>query len=116
MNWPTPGCGDVAAIHRIRLRGAWSIERSDDGSAVFERSFGSPRTLDDGETVWLVCDGVPGQGVVLLNGMRIGDVIAGNAFEADVTAVMRTRNSIRFEVGRAGEAELGEVGLEFRRE
>ena len=101
-------------VHRIRLRGAWRIERCDDGSATFERSFGSPRTLDDGERVWLVCDAVPGNGVVLVNGIRIGDAVAGSAFEADVTGVMRTRNCVRFESDGVGERELGEVGLEFR--
>ena len=101
-------------VHKIRLRGAWRVERADDGSGVFERSFGSPRTLDAGESVWLVCDHVPGIGVVLLNGTRIGDAIAGSAFEADVTGVMVVRNSVRFELDRVGDAELGEVGLEFR--
>ena len=101
-------------IHRIRLRGAWRIERAEDGSATFERSFGYPRTLDAGETVWLVCDRVPGNGVMSVNGSKIGDAIAGAAFEADVTGVMQPRNSVRFELTVVGEAELGEVGLEFR--
>ena len=101
-------------VHRIRLRGAWRIERAEDGSALFERSFGSPRTLDAGETVWLVCDGVPGSGVVLMNGTKIGEASAGAAFEADVTGAMLPRNSVRFELAEIGDAELGEVALEFR--
>jgi hypothetical protein len=104
----------VAAIHRIRLQGAWRIERAEDGSAVFERSFGSPRTLDAGETVWLVCDRVPGNGKVLVNGEVIGEAIAGSAFEGEVTGVMRTRNSVRFELVGVADGESGEVGLEFR--
>lgn len=100
--------------HRIRLRGAWHIERAADSSAIFERSFGSPRTLDAGETVWLVCDRVPGNGVVLVNGKKIGDAAAGSGFEGEVTSMMQARNSVRFELVGIGEAELGEVGLEFR--
>ncbi len=104
----------MATVHRIRLRGAWRIERRDDGSATFERNFGSPRTLDDGETVWLVCDAVPGYGAVWVNGSKIGDAVAGSAFESDVTGVMGVRNSVRFQLGGVEVEQLGEVGLEFR--
>ena len=100
-------------VHKIRLRGAWRIERRDDGSAVFERSFGSPRTLDAGETIWLVCDDVPGIGVVLVNGRMAGDAIGG-AFAAELTGRLLPRNAVRFELTGVGEAELGEVRLEFR--
>ena len=102
------------SIHRIRIQGGWRIERAADGSAVFERSFGSPRTLDAGETVWLVCDLVPGNGVVSVNGRVIGAASAGSAFAGEVTGVMVARNSVRFVLTEVETGELGQVGLEFR--
>lgn len=102
------------AVHKIRLRGAWKIERHADGSAVFERAFGSPRSLDTGESVWLVCERLPGRGAVSVNKLMIGDAIAGAAFAGNVTAAMLPRNHVRFELQAVGDADLGEVGLEFR--
>jgi len=101
-------------VHTIRLRGAWKIERRADGSAVFERAFGSPRTLDAGESIWLVCNTVPGNGTVLVNGIAIGDAVAGSAFQGDATGAMQPRNSVRLELRAVGHANLGEVSLEFR--
>jgi len=102
-------------VHTIRLRGAWKIERRADGSAVFERDFGSPRTLDAGERVWVVCERVPGNGVASVNGIEIGDAVSGSAFAADATEPLLPRNRVRFELMAVGDAELGEVGLEFRK-
>ena len=102
------------AIHKIRLRGAWKIERRADGTAGFERDFGAPRSLDAGETVWLVCAALPGTGAVSVNGIKIGDSVAGVAFQGDATAAMLPRNHVRFELQAVGDADLGEVGLEFR--
>ena len=113
-NSPRSGCANVAVVHRIRLRGGWRVERREDGSAVFERSFGSPRTLDAGESVWLVCERVQGSGAVRVNGQTIGDTSAGNAFAGDVTGVLLARNCVRLELVGVGSKELGEVGLEFR--
>ena len=102
-------------VHKIRLRGSWKIERREDGSAVFERDFGSPRTRDAGERVWLVCDRVPGNGVASVNGIEIGDAVAGSAFAGDATDPLQPRTRVRFELLAVGDAELGEVGLEFRK-
>ena len=106
----------MSVVHRIRLRGGWRVERAEDGSAVFERGFGAPRTMEAAETVWLVCDCMPGNGVVQVNGRKIGDAVAGSGFAGELTGVMLPRNMVRIELTGAGGAELGEVGLEFRTE
>ena len=102
------------AVHKIRLRGAWKIERHADGTAVFERDFGFPKRLDVEETVWLVCERLPGNGAVSVNGIKIGDAVTGLAFQSDATAAMLPRNCVRIELQAVGDADLGEVGLEFR--
>ena len=62
----------------------------------------------------MVCDRVPGNGAVSLNGIKIGDAVTGLAFQGDATATMLPRNCVRIELQAVGDADLGEVGLEFR--
>ena len=103
----------MSAVHRIRLRGGWKIERAADGSAVFERSFGSPRTLDAGESVWLTCESVPVDGCVQLNDEVAGACVIG-AFAVEITKFLLPRNVVRFALRDCGNADIGEVALEFR--
>jgi beta-galactosidase/beta-glucuronidase len=80
------------ATHRIHLKGPWELESPDPtstgrvtmpadwqslfgtaaGRAVFRRRFHSPTNLEPDDRVWLVFDGVGGQGTVRINGEDVG--------------------------------------------
>jgi hypothetical protein len=92
------------ATHRIRLRGFWEATPRADGRTRHVRRFGKPRTLDPGESAWLVGD--TGPAAVFLNGEPVGQSVGPFAFE--VTSRLQTRNEL------AIEGELGEVALEIR--
>jgi uncharacterized protein (DUF2249 family) len=94
-------------VHRIRLRGFWEATPLADGRTRHVRRFGKPRTLDPGETAWVVGDANPGPVVVFLNGEEIGRAEAG-PFAFEVTARLQARNEL------AIEGALGEVALEVR--
>jgi hypothetical protein len=98
--------------HRIRLRGAWEAAPLGGGRVRHARRFGRPRTQDARETVWLVCESVPGAAVVSLNGARIGEAAAGQGFALDVTGRLDARNEIMIDV--LSDAALGEVVIEIR--
>ena len=91
--------------HRIRLRGFWEATPLADGRTRHVRRFGKPRTLDPGETAWVVGDAGPA--TVFLNGEEIGYADVG-PFAFEVTSRLQTRNEL------AIEGELGEVALEIR--
>ena len=100
------------AVHTIRLRGAWSATTTG-GRARHARKFGRPRTLDAGERVWLVCNGVPGPTSVFVNGESVGMIEEGGGpFAADVTDRLEMRNEVVFDT--AATDPLGEVVLEIR--
>jgi hypothetical protein len=86
--------------HRIRLHGFWVAT-----AGRHARRFGRPRTLDAGETAWLV--GV-GSGTVFLNGEPLGEAVGEFAF--DVTAMPLPRN----ELAVLGAAQPADVALEIR--
>lgn len=100
---------DPAALHAIRLRGAWA---STPGGR-HARAFGWPTTLDPHERVWLVITAVAGPARVTVNGTPVGELPAGtHPFAADVTRLLRPRNELVI-IARAG-ARLFEVTLEVR--
>jgi hypothetical protein len=86
--------------HRIRLHASWVT-----AAGRHARRFGRPRTLDAGETAWLVGVGV---GTVLLNGEPLGEV--GGPFAFDVTAKLLPRN----ELSLVGATHPEDVALEIR--
>ena len=98
--------------HRIRLGPPWDTTTAD-GRTRHARKFGRPRSLSPAETVWLVCESVPGPAVVSVNGEAVGSVgEAGGPFTADVTALLNSRNEVVIDTVSAG--PLGEVALEIR--
>jgi hypothetical protein len=120
--------------HRIRLRGPWECEQlihrvtmpcrwpeaglaGFRGSARFLRKFGYPGQIDEGEHVWLTCDGCTGVREVSLNGQLLTST-AGETFAFDVTTILTQRNRLEVLVqGDADDAGLwGEVALEIRRD
>ena len=95
--------------HVIRLRGFWTAAEAEGGRVRHARPFGRPRTLDAGETVWLVGSGGPGR--VFVNGQPVGAMDAG-PFAFEITSSLQVRNTVEIEVP-AGEP-LGDVTLEIR--
>jgi hypothetical protein len=89
------------APHRIRLGPPWVA--SPDGTR-FARRFGRPRTLDAGETVWLVC--AFESDTVTVNGQAVAAV-------SDITSLLQPRNEIVVFLA-AGANFPGEVALEIR--
>jgi hypothetical protein len=98
--------------HRIRLRGPWEILNPDGSktrvdvpggwsglinvnssiSLVLQRGFGLPRTLDQDEDVYLVCDG-GGQASLRLNDSTVSpEHVSGGVIEWKVTPLLRPRN------------------------
>jgi hypothetical protein len=124
--------------HRIRLRGPWECEPIDGppprrvfmpsgwlaaglggfhGAARFTRKFGYPGQIDDGEHIWLTCDGCTGCREVRLN----GQILTQNrlkSFTFDVTSLLSQRNQLGVLIhGDTEDAGLwGEVALEVRRD
>jgi hypothetical protein len=100
-------------MHRIRLAGFWSSAPLPDGRVRHARRFGRPRTLDPGETAWLVGTGPAGSGMIWLNGALLGDVTADEPFAFDVTTRLQPRNEVWID-GSA--AQIDHVVLEIRTE
>jgi hypothetical protein len=98
------------STHRIRLRGAWEVTPLAGGRARHLRRFGRPRTLDPGETVWVVCEAAPGPAAVLVNGEVVGRGEAG-PFAVEITTRLAPRNELVIETA---DGPLGEVALEVR--
>jgi len=101
--------------HRIRLRGPWDQELlpSGDGRSRFRRRFGSPSRLDDYERLWLTFANIEGDVSVWLNGQLLGrQENATNAFEYEVTTLLRPRNEVVIETG---EESSGDVAMQIRR-
>ena len=93
--------------HRMTLRPPWEAEALPDGRTRHRRRFGRPRTLGDGETVWLVGD-TPSGAEVWLNGVLLGD--SAGVFAFDVTSKLNVRN----EVSITATGAIGEVAVEVR--
>jgi hypothetical protein len=100
--------------HRIRLHGFWSVTPLDFGRIRHARRFGRPRTLDLGETAWLVCDHPPDSGEVRLNGELLGTSSASEPFAFDVTTLLQPRNELTIDVGPSAGTFTGDVSLEIR--
>lgn len=99
--------------HIIHLRGAWEITSSVDVTR-HSRNFGRPRTLDENECVWLLCQSIPGPVEVYLNGQLLAGNHEAGLFAADITDLLQPRNTILFAV--TSSEPLGEVSLEIRAE
>jgi hypothetical protein len=94
------------------LRGGWVVTPLPDGRVRHARRFGSPRTLDPTESVFLCGTDVPVATVVTVNGQVLGT--AAGPFAFDITGRLLPRNEVWLDVDAIG--EVGEVTLEFRPE
>jgi hypothetical protein len=80
-----------------------------DGRTRHARRFGQPRTLDPGESVWVIGTTTPGPAAVALNGAPLGTAEGPIAF--DVTSRLMPRNELVIE---SAEGAPDEVALEIR--
>jgi hypothetical protein len=85
------------------------------GRVRCRRRFGYPGAIDPDERVWLTFTCVSGAGRVVLNGSLLAEH-QEPPFEADVSALLRTRNElvIDAEIGSEKSEVWGEVALEVR--
>jgi hypothetical protein len=98
-------------MHTIRLGPPWQVTATDTNTR-HARKFGRPRTLDENERLWLVCEHVPGAAEVAVNGTLVGTPTAAGPFAADITSILLPRNEVVFAV--ASDVPLGAVVLELR--
>lgn len=91
--------------HRMTLRPPWESAPLPDGRTRHRRRFGRPRTLGDGETVWLVGEAT---GEVWLNGEQLGE--SDGTFAFDVTGKLEVRN----EMSITATGGIGPVAVEVR--
>ena len=101
----------TAPLHTIRLGPPWEVTVTPGGTR-HARRFGSPRTLDPAERLWLVCAHVPGPAEVQVNGTLVAEVVAPGPVAVDLTSLLRARNEVVFIVRSA--SALGAVALEVR--
>ena len=87
------------------------------GVARFTRRFGYPGNIDEGEHVWLTCDGCTGCREVWLNGQLLAND-PGETFAFDVTTLLSQRNRLDVLIeGNSDAAGLwSEVALEIRKD
>ena len=88
--------------HRIRLAGFWTATPTADGRTEYARPFGKPRTLGEGEELWVV--------TATLGEVGVNGVLLGSGIELRVGVELLPRN--RLTIVTAG--ELGEVAIEVR--
>ena len=107
-------------MHRIRLRLPWEREIlpaiEGESRIRFRRRFGSPRTLDMGERVFLSLDQITGSVEVLLNEVRLGTVTVGTTCaRLPIAIALELRNVIEIiQTGGDPDAMMpGEIALEF---
>lgn len=88
---------DLPPSGRVRMPCDWaeSLGAGFRGRVAFRRRFGRPTGIDDGQRVWLVCEGANARATLVLNGEPLGEVSGPSApSEFDVTARLHERNEL----------------------
>jgi hypothetical protein len=97
------------AVHRIRLREPWTIERLAGGYRS-TRKFGLPTGLDGAE-VWLtIAAGFAIRSVRVNDQLLASDSPAAESLAVEITALLRPRNQVTVE----SQTAIDEVTLEIR--
>lgn len=108
------------ATHRIQLKGPWDVRLLDENvpprrvfmpmswreifgtttdRAEFRRKFNQPTNLEDHEQVWVVFDGIGGEGSVRLNGHDLGAIaMTRSTAEFDITRQLALHNELVVEL------------------
>lgn len=129
--------------HRIQLRGPWDVQRLDlseppmkvtmpaawdvifgnwSGLARFRRKFNWPTNLEAHERVWIVFDGIGGEGLVRINNQELGSITAESAIaEFEITSQLSLHNELLVELAAVADGKpaakrglWGAVALEIR--
>ena len=129
--------------HRIHLKGPWDVRRldrdeptsrvfmpaswqavfgSEFGQAEFRRKFNQPTNLESHEHVWIVFDGIGGEGSIRINGQNLGPITsATSSAEFEITRHLSLHNDLVVELtvfsekGADSQSGLwGPVALEIR--
>ena len=129
--------------HRIQLKGPWQVRRLDQdkpptrvfmpaswvaifgeesGRAEFRRKFNQPTNLESHEHVWIVFDGIGGEGTIRINGQNLGPITsATSSAEFEITQHLSLHNELVVELtvfsekGADSKSGLwGPVALEIR--
>lgn len=101
----------MGTVHRIRLRGGWTVTALPvESEKRYARRFGSPRTRDPGETVWLTVTDLPDPATVTVNGTVFPRTTG--RFEVEITNLLQPRNEVWIDTEGGG--QIGEVAVEFQ--
>ncbi|MCX7421385.1 MAG: hypothetical protein NT013_17830 [Planctomycetia bacterium] len=106
--------------HRIHLKGPWEVRRldrdeplirvimpttweaifgEDAGRAEFRRKFNQPTNLEPHEHVWIVFDGIGGEGLARLNGFTLGPIDRTTpTAEFEITQLLALHNELSVEL------------------
>ena len=93
---------------------AWGeVFRDSPGRAQFRRKFNQPTNLEAHERVWIVFDGVGGEGLVRINGQELGTITAeSTTAEFEITQHLALHNELLVELTVVAESGPGtELGL-----
>jgi hypothetical protein len=103
--------------HRIRLRDPWTREPRDGGGLRLRRGFHRP-TINVGERVWIVCEGLKSVAVASLDGSPLTSMSkADEPWSCDVTERLVDRHELTFDFAAlppGDELPWREVRLEVR--
>ena len=103
--------------HPIRLREPWAREPREQVGLRLRRGFNRP-PISTGEGVWIVCDGLQADAVVMLDDVPLGEAAAAKDFwERDVTALLTDHHELTFDFAAAPVVDglpWREVRLEVR--
>ncbi len=105
------------AIHTIRLRAPWNLQRRDDCD-LWLRSFGRPSNLSEEESLRLVLRCESASALVTLNDEMLGSAGAGDESAFDVTGRLEVRNVLvlSMETGGPPGADRREPPVDVRLE
>ena len=120
------------ATHRIQLKGPWDVRRLDEDApaarvfmptswqeifdtatnrAEFRRKFNQPTNLEDHEQVWIVFDGIRGEGSVRLNGGDLGSIaLTRSTAEFDITKQLALHNELVVELAFRADSNSDALG------
>jgi beta-galactosidase/beta-glucuronidase len=109
--WLDGTASEAAATGRVTMPADWgSLFRTARGRAVFRRCFHCPTNLEPDDRVWLVFDGVGGEGTVAVNGEVVGRLhSSGGPQRLDIAARLQPFNeaTVELEFDAAGDANPG---------
>lgn len=89
---------------RVKLPATWqSLFGNQHGTVRFQRRFHRPTNLDSWEQVFIVFDGVGGEGAVSVNGMSVGQISTrAESQDFEVTSLLKDGNVLQVDLEHLG--------------